>query len=166
MISPEILRRYPFFGGLDHDQLVTLASSAHEESVEEDHYFFHESDPLEYLYLIVEGSAAVVIEIPTEGAHQTVADQYARQLKTTDIVISALGPGEVFSISSLMPPYTATAGTRATTPCRVAAFNAAHLRQAFEDDCRLGYLMSQKAAQALRERLQGLRMESLSQIVG
>jgi CRP-like cAMP-binding protein len=166
MISPEILRRYPFFGGLNHDQLVVLARSAHEETVEAGHYFFHESDQLDKLYLIVEGSAAVIIEVPTEGAHQTVANQYNRELQTTDIVINAVGPGEVFAVSSLMPPYTATAGTRATTPCRVAIFDSTTLRQAFEDDCQLGYRMVQKVAQTLRERLQGLRLESLAQMIG
>jgi hypothetical protein len=35
----------------------------------------------------------------------------------------------------------------------------------FEKDCAFGYLMTQKAAQVIRERLQDIRIESLSTIV-
>ena len=166
MISPELIRRYPFFSGLSHDQVVALAKLASEETVADGHYFFHEGEILNKLYLILEGAVAVVMEVPEDGAHQSVADQFARQLQTTDVVISAIGPGEVFGISSLVPPHTAMAGAKATTPCRVASFNSPELLQTFKDDCQFGYLMSQKAARVFRDRLQDMRVESLSQFTG
>ncbi len=164
MISPELLRRYPFFGGLNHDQLVALAKVGSEEAVDAGHYFFHERDQLDHLYLILEGAVAVVIEIPAENTHQTVADQYNRQLHTTDVVISAIGPGEVFGISALIPPPVASAGAKATTPCRVVAFNSQELLQIFAQDCAFGYIMTQKIAQIFRGRLHDMRIESLAQV--
>lgn len=164
MISPELLRRYPFFGGLSHDQLVELAKVGSEEAVDAGHYFFHERDELDHLYLILEGAVAVVIEIPAENTHQSVADQYNRQLRTTDVVISAIGPGEVFGISALIPPPVASAGAKATTPCRVVAFNSSELLQTFAQDCAFGYVMTQKIAQVFRERLHDMRIESLAQV--
>ena len=46
--------------------------------------------------------------------------------------------------------------------CRVIVFDCKELMPAFEDDCRFGYLMMQKTAQVVRDRLQGLRIESLA----
>jgi hypothetical protein len=37
MVSPELIRRYPFFAGLDYDQLVKLAKVAQEYKVEAGH---------------------------------------------------------------------------------------------------------------------------------
>lgn len=162
MISPELLRRYPFFSGLNHEQLVSLAKVASEETVEVGHYFFHEGDQLDCLYLILEGAVAVVLEVPADGAHQTVANQYNRQLQTTEVVISAIGPGEVFGVSALIPPPVATASAKATTPCRVAAFNCRELLQTFAKDCGFGYLMVQKIAHIFRGRLHDMRIESLA----
>jgi hypothetical protein len=44
----------------------------------------------------------------------------------------------------------------------VVAFDCVALRQQFEDDPRLGYLMTQRMAQVMRERLSVLRIESLA----
>ncbi len=162
MISPELLRRYPFFSGLKHEHLVSLAKVGSEEMVDAGHYFFHGNDQLEKLYLILEGAVAVVMEIPQEGAHQTVANQYNRQLHTTDVVISAIGPGEVFGVSAVIPPPTATASAKATTPCRVVAFSGQGLLDIFKQDCQFGYLMTQKIAHIFRSRLHDMRIESLA----
>ena len=40
MISPELLRRYPFFAELTHEQLVALAMTADEFEFAADHKFF------------------------------------------------------------------------------------------------------------------------------
>lgn len=165
MISPELLRRYPFFSGLSHEQIVTLAKVASEETVEVGHYFFHESEQLDKLFLILEGAVAVVIEIPEDGAHQSVANQFERKLQTTDVVTSAIGPGEVFGISALVPPPTASASAKATTPCHIVAFNCPELLQLFAEDCGFGYLMMQRIAHVFRSRLHDMRLESLAQTI-
>jgi CRP-like cAMP-binding protein len=162
MISVELLRRYPFFAGLSHDQLATLARVANEKSVESESYFFQEGDELDCFYIVVEGSAAVVIEVPDREVEQKLSGQLTGELKTKDVVISAVGPGEVFAWSALVPPHEAMAGVKATTPCRVIAFDAKELQTAFEDDCVFGYLMMQKVAQVVRDRLHGMRIESLA----
>ena len=46
MVSPELIRRYPFFAGLDYDHIVKLSKVADEKSVEAGHCFFHETDDL------------------------------------------------------------------------------------------------------------------------
>ncbi len=147
MVSPELLRRYPFFAGLDMDQLVTLAKVADEVEVEAGHYFFHEGEKLDTFYLILEGMVAIVVELPDRES-----------------IISTLGPGETFAWSTVVPPYTATASAKALTPCRVVAFERQALWKEFESDWRFGYLMMQRVAQVVRDRLHDTRIQSLAYV--
>ena len=64
MISPELLRRYPFFGGLTHQHLVTLADAAEERSVKVGHVFFQEEETLGHFYLRTKGSVEMGIPVP------------------------------------------------------------------------------------------------------
>lgn len=166
MVSPELIRRYPFFAGLNPDQIKVLAQAAEEKTVEEGHYFFHEGDELPYLYIVLEGAIAVVAELPDREVKQTLSGQLTGKLKTKDVVMSTVGPGAAFGWSSLVPPYQATASVKAMTPARVIRFDAEALRDAFTDDCEFGYKMMQKVAQVIRDRLHDTRIESLPYFVG
>ena len=166
MISPEIIRRYPFFAGLDEAQIVALAQVADEITVDAGHYFFHEEDELNTFYLVVEGEVAVIIEVPDQDVEQKVSGQLMGELKTKDIVVSTVGPGEVFAWSGLVPPHKATGSAKTNGTCRVLAFDGLQVRQKFEEDCRFGYLMMQKVAEVSRGRLRDLRIESLASLVG
>ena len=166
MISPEIIRRYPFFAGLDEDQIVALAQVADEITVDAGYYFFHEEDELNTFYLVVEGEVAVIIEVPDQDVEQKVSGQLMGKLKTKDIIISTVGPGEVFAWSGLVPPHKATGSAKTNGTCRVLAFDGLQLREKFEEDCRFGYLMMQKVAEVSRGRLRDLRIESLASLVG
>ncbi len=162
MISPEILRRYPFFARLAPEQINVLAKMAKEETVETEHIFFREEEDLDHFYLVLEGAVAIVFELPERDVEHKISDQFARKLQTRDVVISTVGPGEVFGWSGLVPPHKATAGSKAVTPCRVVAFDCKALLKAFDEDCSFGYIMTQKAAQVIGERLRDLRIESLA----
>lgn len=147
MVSPELLRRYPFFGGLTMDQIVLLAKDAQELELASGNYFFHEAEVLDTFYLVLEGEVASVIEVPE---------------KARAIVTEVIRAGQVFALSALVPPYSADAAARAETACRVVAFPCAELRQHFGEDAEFGYLMLQRVAEVLLERLQTLRIESLA----
>jgi CRP-like cAMP-binding protein len=164
MVSPELLRRYPFFAGLDYEHIVKLARVADEERVENGHWFFHECDELESIFLVMEGAVAIVFEVPDQDVEQQVAGQLTGELKTKDVTVSTVGTGDVFGWSGLIPPNTATASAKAITPCRVLSFDSEELLQTFEEDCRFGYVMARKAAQVIRERLRDLRIESLAHL--
>jgi CRP-like cAMP-binding protein len=165
MISPELLRRYPFFAGLSHEEIVSMAKVGSAIHVEAGHFFFHENDQLDNFYLVVEGAVAIVIEVPDQDVEHKLSGQLTGDLQMKDVVISAIGPGEVFGWSALVPPHGATTSAKATTPSHVIAFDCRELLQIFEDDCRFGYLMTQKAAQIIRERLRAMRIESLAHAV-
>ena len=165
MISPEILRRYPFFAGFSHDNLVTLANAAEERSVETGYYFFHEDDPVHEFFLVLEGAVGVMFETPDRTVEHKVADQLSGEMSTEEVVVSVIGPGEVFAWSGLVPPHTTSAGVKALAPTRVVAFDCDELLKAFEDDCKFGFLMMQKIATVVRKRLRDMRIESLAHAI-
>lgn len=162
MVSPELIRRYPFFAGLGHDYLVSLAKLAEEEVVATGHKFFYEGDELPAFYLVVEGAVSIDFAVPDRSQVQKVSGQLTGDLQTKDLTVSTVGTGDVFGWSALIPPYHATAGATAITPCSVVSFNREQVLQLLEQDHHLGYLMVQKAAQVIRERLREIRIESLA----
>ncbi len=165
MVSPELLRRYPFFAGLTHENLVMMANTAEEQAVEVGRTFFRADEAICCLYLAVEGAIGIVMELPDQSVEQPVSGQLTGALKTRDVVMSTVGPGEVFGWSALVPPYTSTASAKALTPCRVIAFDCAELRQRFDEDCHFGFLVMQKAAQIIRGRLHDMHIQSLASLI-
>ena len=149
---------------ISFDQVMTLAKVGQELVTEAGHCFFREGDPLECFYLVIEGAVAIVLDVPDHEVEHKLAGQLTGQLITRDVVISAVGPGEVFGWSALVPPHQATTSAKATTHCRVIEFNSQELITTFDDDCRFGYLMIQKMAQVIRDRLRGMRIESLAHL--
>lgn len=166
MISPELIRRYPFFANLNEDQIVTLAQAADEVSVEAGYCFFCDEDELNTFYLVVEGEAAIVIPVPDQDVEQKVSGQLTGELQTEDVIVSTIEPGQVFGWSALVPPHSSTAWAKTTKPSRMITFDCTQLRPIFEEDTGFGYLMMQKAAQVTRERLRDLRIEVLAYLAG
>jgi CRP/FNR family cyclic AMP-dependent transcriptional regulator len=161
MVSPELIRRYPFFGGLTPKQTEVLARAGDERRVDAGQYFFHEGELVSRLWLVLEGAVAVVMELPNREKPHSVADQLTGKLRTRDVVISTVGPGHVFGWSALVPPYGATASTKSMTDVLVVEFDAESLRECFDEDCAFGYVMMQKIAQVTRDRLHDTRIQSL-----
>jgi CRP-like cAMP-binding protein len=162
MVSPELIRRYSFFAGLGHQHLVALAKSADVETAESGYKFFCEGKELNEFYLVVEGAVSINFAVPDPDVEQEVSDQLTGDLKTKDVTVSTVGSGDVFGWSAVLPPTYATAGATAVTPCRVIVFDCKKLRESFEEDTEFGYLMLQRAARVMRERLRDVRIESLS----
>lgn len=162
MVSPELLRRYPFFAGLSLDQIAQLAQLAEEVRFAAGDTIFHEGDELQRFYLLMEGAVAIVMELPGRGLTHAVSDQLLRTMATEDVIVANVGPGDVFGWSALLPPHKATSGGRALAACRVLAFDAQALNALFADDPAFAYLMTQKAAGVIRDRLHDMRIESLA----
>ena len=162
MISPEIIRRYPFFGGLAIEQIQQLALVAEEIRVDNDHFFFKEGDELDKVYLVLEGAVALVFQLPDQEAKPSVAGQLIGDMQMKDMVVSTVGTGDVFGWSGLIPDHQATAGAKAVTPCTLIAFDCKKLLAIFEKDCHFGMLLTQKVAMVIRERLRDLRIETLA----
>lgn len=159
MISPELLRRYPFFAGFSPDQLKTIALASDELSAEQGQLFFYEGSELNTLYLALEGSVTLSVSMPEKGSRAIIPPPTAR---AREVVVSVVRPHEVFGWSALVPPYRATSNGRAAEACRVVAVDCRALRQSFQADPAFGYLMILRVAQIARDRLLDLHYESLA----
>ena len=146
MVSPEMIRRYPYFSGLSIDRIKLLANNAEEIESEKGYYFHQEGEDINKVYIIVEGEVSLVTTLPQQDK---------------EIVINTLGTGDVFGWTSLIPPYTAGAGAKSATKCKLIEFDSKELRNKFEGDYEFGYLMMVKIAQIIRERLGSIVIETL-----
>jgi CRP-like cAMP-binding protein len=139
MISPELLRRYPFFCCLDEQQQKAVAMIAEEVTYETGTILFGEAQPVNSLYLLIEGSIDL---------YYAELDRPQRQPSVAEV-----NPGEAFGISGLIEPHQATATARAASACRVLKIDARALRALCEVDCKMGYALMRQAAQIALERL-------------
>jgi CRP-like cAMP-binding protein len=165
MISPELIRRYPFFADLSMEQIITLAQAADDVAVEPDHNFFREGEELDHFYIVIEGKVGILVTTPDSSVPQPVSRQLTDDLITREIVVATVEPGEMFAWSALVPPHTASSSARALEPTRTISFDCRKLRQFFVEDPQFGYLMILKATLVIRERLRCMRIETLSDIL-
>ncbi len=145
MISPELLRRYPFFGCLDEAQQKAVAMISEEIACERGMTLFEEGQPVQSLHFLLEGSVDLFY-----AAGSGPQDQF---------LICEISPGEPFGISALIEPYTLTATARVAAPSRILKINAAGLRALCEADCRMGHALMRQAARVAMERLHYTRLQ-------
>jgi len=146
MISPEQLRRYPFFAGLTADHLRGIAMIAEEVSFPAKTLIFSEGEEAQYLYILVTGEVELLYSGGNEGA---IADTY----------VGSIVQGEVFGISTMVGPFLLTASARCEVPTDTIRIEAAGLRALCEVDHGLGYILMQHLAQALSLRLHETRIQ-------
>ena len=149
MISPELLRRYPFFAFLDDTQQKALVMISEEISVEEGTIIFQEGQPANALYLLIEGDVDLYF-VPDGGNHHALREP---------ILVGEINPGEPFGLSALIEPYALNATARVARDSRVLKIEASALRALCEVDSRLGYALMRQVARSALERLAFTRIQ-------
>jgi len=143
MISPEVLRRYSHFSGIDDESLKQLAMIAAEKSVPADTVLFREGDPAGHLFIILKGEVNIQY-ILGNG-----------ELRTVDTLID----GDLLLWSALVEPYKATALGTTTKETLLAQIDAAKLRDLCEKNPILAYRLMTQVAKLLAHRLEGARVQ-------
>jgi len=143
MISPELLRRYPFFGTLSDAELKLIAMITNEAGFPQGAILFQEGQPADMLYFLVEGSVALYY-IVEEPYHPDTRKEF---------MVGEINPGEVFAISSLIDPFLYTSTARMDKPSRVLQIHSGDLRNLLATNCTLGYKVMCQIAQAAINRL-------------
>src|SRR5512135_2645353 len=124
MVSPEILRRYPFFGSMSDAQIKSLAMIAEEEQVAKGTVICEEGQPAKALYLLLEGGVSLYYKSEEEFNPST----------RRDFLVGEIDAGEVFAISVFIEPHTYTSTVKAEQACRIVRFDAAELNKLIEKD--------------------------------
>jgi CRP-like cAMP-binding protein len=149
MVSPELLRRYPFFGVLNNEQLKSIAVIADEISVAAGTKLFEECQQADTFYLLIEGSV--------ELSYKSEEEFHPKSTKVFSV--GDINPEEVFGISSLVQPYEYNAAGTASKDSRILKINAVDLRKLLDEDTELGYILMHQVAKAIMERLSYTRVQ-------
>jgi CRP-like cAMP-binding protein len=149
MVSPELLRRYPFFSLLNDSQLKAIAMIAEEESIPSGATILEEGEPAEYFYLLLEGSVDLFYTIK--------ADYHPEQRR--EVPVGVINPGEPFGISALIEPHVLTSTTRSAADCKVINVEALALRRLLENDPGMSCILIRQVAKSAIERLNATRVQ-------
>lgn len=148
MISPELLRRFPFFNFMDDAQLKAVAMIAEELTYKKDEVVVEAGKPADRFFFLIDGSVTHNAVVTSEH------DPYYRK----EYFVSDINPGEIFGISALIEPYIFTATLRTDKATRVIQINASALRALCEVDMKLAVGLNRAVARAAMERLQQTRV--------
>ncbi|MEJ5342381.1 MAG: Crp/Fnr family transcriptional regulator [Thermogutta sp.] len=143
MVSPEMLRRYPYFAKISEESLKEIAMMAEERSYPAGLQLFNEGDPADYLNIIVEGGVQIQYQLGN-GEKRTV---------------DTLVPGDILVWSALIEPYRTTAIGTTSKPTKVIAIKAKPLRELCDRDPMVGYQLTREIAKLLAHRLESARVQ-------
>ena len=143
MISPELLRRYPYFADVSEESLRNVAMISVEENVPAGTVIFHEGDKAENLYILVEGEVDIDYTLGSG------------ELRTVDTLVA----GELIMWSALVEPFKSTAIGTVRKDSKIIAIDGEKLRDLSEADHDLGYRMLICLTKLLAARLEGARVQ-------
>lgn len=143
MISPETLRRFPFFGLFTDPQLKQLAMITNQLSVEEGIILFYQNEKADALYFLIDGNIDLF---------QTVQED-ARPEKKKEYLVGEINPGELFGVSTVIEPNVFSAGAKASLSSKILVINGIELRSLMDADALLAKKVLHQTAKQLLQRL-------------
>jgi CRP-like cAMP-binding protein len=146
MVSPELLRRYPFFALLTDEQLKAIALVAEEKTLPKETLLVKENTPANKLILLLEGDVDLVYSGGGEGA-------------IANALVGSIAPGEMLGVSAIIEPYIYISSARATVPVKVVEIDGPAVRALMQVDKVLGYALMRNVAAAVLERLKYTQVE-------
>jgi CRP-like cAMP-binding protein len=152
MISPELLRRYPFFGAFDEAEIGDIAMIAEEVFYQAGDPVFEVDQPAAALYVLVEGSVEL---------WYVAADKLEPDLRK-EFYISEFNPGDVFGISALIEPYVFTMTALVTGATRLIKIDGVELRRLCQLDPKMEAAVMHRLAKVAMDRLHDTRVQLLA----
>lgn len=149
MISPEKLKRIPFFSPFKSEYLARIAMIADEIEIAKDEVLFEECQPANYFYLLLDGN--VDLYYKTE-------ENYPQKIRK-EFRVGEINPGEILTFSSLIEPYILNASGKASMDSLAIKIDANELRKLFETEPYLGYQAMQQLTKAIMESLAYTRVQ-------
>jgi CRP-like cAMP-binding protein len=149
MVSPEVLRRYPFFGAFADAQIKAMAMIAEAETIAKGTVICEEGQPAKAFYLLINGGVCLY--------YKSEEEFYPKSRK--DFLVGEINPGEVFAISLFIEPYKYTATVKAEQDSEVVRFDSAGLEKLMEKDPNLHCILMKQIAKAAMERLAYARVQ-------
>lgn len=149
MISPEILRRYPFFKNLSDSNLKAVAQISEEVSFKRGDLIYETGKPNEAVLLLETGCIESFLVIENPNNHPARKEYY----------LDDIDPGEVFGISAMVDGKIHTTTAWASRDGKLVRIDATRLEALCEADPQFGYGVMKEMADALLNRLQQDRVQ-------
>jgi CRP-like cAMP-binding protein len=151
MISIETIKKYSLFDHQNDEMLARISELAREIEIEADEQLFSQGDAAKFLYLVMDGSIVLTMNIKQKG------DQIIEELEP-------LGKDRVVGWSSLVRPHVYKMGAYAKKQSHLIAFEGEKLQQLFDDNPGFGYYFLQRLTEVIGSRLIGKCVQLMSLI--
>lgn len=148
MISPELLRRYPFFGPFDDKEQKEIAMMADERDAAEGTVLFEIDAPADGFYLLVSGGVDL---------YDISIDEHDPSLRK-EFFVGEVDQGELLSISALVEPHKTTAQARVNSNTHLVYIDAAKLRAYARENPSFGFKLMHQVARLALDRLAETRV--------
>jgi CRP/FNR family cyclic AMP-dependent transcriptional regulator len=151
MIPVETLKNYSIFDHQDDAMLARIANLAEARVVEAGDQLFSQGDPATHLFLVMEGSVVLTMNVGQKGA-QTLEE------------LEPLGKDRVVGWSSMVKPHVYKMGAFAKQRSKVVAFEGEKLQELFDENPSFGYYFLQRLTEVIGSRLIGKCVQLMSLI--
>jgi CRP-like cAMP-binding protein len=152
MVSPESLRRFPFFSTFTETEIGDIAMISEEVFYQAGDTVFDVEQPATALYLLVEGGVEL---------WYVAIDRHEQDLRK-EFYISDINPGEVFGISALIEPHVYTTTALVTGVTQLVKIDGAELRSLCQLDPKMEAAVMHRLAKTAMDRLHDTRVQLLA----
>lgn len=146
MVSPEILRRFPVFGGLDDDFINKMAMVTDEITMADGVWLFHEGDKADAFYIVLRGSVQLKARLPRT--------QYA----DLDLLVE----GEVVGWSAICSPGFYSLSAFTSDGARLLRVDGKASRELMHERPEMGFALMCQISGEIGKRLTDLRNRFVS----
>ena len=163
-MGENILAGFKFFSEVAPQAIEMIAGKSEVLEFAPDDVIFKFDEPAEHLYGLLEGEVDLSLVFTDKVLKTEIEYEESIQASMVDeeksIVIDTVAPNQIFGWASLVGPARRTVTARCTETCRVVAIAAADLKDMFDQDHHLGFVIMQKLSAIIAKRLQ-VRTEKL-----
>jgi CRP/FNR family cyclic AMP-dependent transcriptional regulator len=139
-MTKEILRNSDLCKGLSDEEFQKIASLAKRFTHSTGEYLFMLGDAADHLYVVLEGKVALCFPM-----------SFGDVMK--DVTVESARPGQTLGWSTMVKPYRFTLSARATETTQLVSFLRSDLLRLFENEPRIGYLVTTEISELLGFRL-------------
>ncbi|MDR1867344.1 MAG: cyclic nucleotide-binding domain-containing protein [Treponema sp.] len=132
MIKSAMLYRYPFFGGLNNEQIRIVYALMQEKSYQRGDIILNEGEPSDSLYFIYEGTVVV---------------------RKKNINLSTFGEGEIFGEVEILDPMPSAATVNAQTDTKLLLLSHSAIYELYKRDIKVFALIIMNLARDVCRRL-------------
>jgi CRP/FNR family cyclic AMP-dependent transcriptional regulator len=151
MVTSEMLAKLELFEGLPEETLRSIAAFCVQASFEPRETIFAMGQPADRTYLLLEGKVQLALHATALPKPATVT-----YLETT---------GQTFGWSAVIGSGYYTSAAQAVTPVRAIVFRGRELMQYLTQNPAVGFVVMQRVAQVMSQRLGAMRKLLLETII-